>query len=356
VPAREVTAADVAAYYDAKDDDVFARAGRERARPVHQLSASGVGRCLKRGAYQVAGTPTDPGWEEPPPSRAAMAGEAWHEWYLHRLAAECAPVADERIEQPTRIKAAGIELPGRWDFYDVDAQYVHPDDRADLSSVRYDPDHPLGAVMYDLKTVGAWKWGQVLEHGLPYEHWIQGLLYAVGEIQRGGQVDWLVWHYVSRDKGEKHYIVRRYTPQRGAEAIARVEAIVRAAANPDLARREERGPSAGTKMSFSPCDSCPWLDQCWPTAAGRARQAAAVAELPGGAAEAVASYAKARAVKSAAEGDQDFFKLLLDGVEPGEVYPDPDGERAWKYSRTRTGSVSVRATKRPPEHAGKTTG
>lgn len=344
-----VTDADVAAYYDAKDEDVFARAESEGARPVHQLSASGVGRCLRRAAYQVAGTPPDPDWVPRPGSRTALIGEMIHEGYLRRLAAECGPDPDGAIEQPSPVRVAGVTIPGRSDFFDTDAQYLPPEGLPEGSVSRYDPDTPLGSVMFDLKTVGSTKWRSVLEHrDPPYDHWIQVLLYAVGRIQAGYGVDWLVIQYLNRDTAEKHFIVRRYTPERGAEAVERVEAIVRAAGDPDRARREERGPSSALGTRWSPCDSCPWLWRCWPSRSQAAPQAAAIADLPGGEAEAVAAYAAARRVKQRAADDQQFYKALLSGVEAG-VYADPDGYRAWEYRRNRRGSVQVQATTRPAD-------
>lgn len=335
----------VAEYYTRAVERAFDRAGAARARDVHALSMSQVGKCLRQSAFKVAGTPPDASWREHYRREAEM-GTWLHEGLLPALGDRDAPAPGAEgpasavcttgtNETAQVLRAAGLEIPGTYD--------------------RYEPDAPHGPTLMDLKTVGDWMWNRVLDprQGMPQEYVWQSMAYATALLQQGKPVEWLVWIFEHRATGEDWVVVQPFTPDDAVEVLRRVADIVRASAKPTdprLSPREAPGPSAWLKRSFSPCDSCPWLEQCWGQARpGVAPQASAAQETPQGGPRAVAAYAAERTVKASGEDGMAFSRALMTGIPTG-VYEDPDNPGSWlRYSRARNGSVRVAATKPPPQ-------
>lgn len=332
----------IADYYAEATRRAFDRAGAARAREVHALSMSQVGKCLRQSAFKVAGTPPDASWSERY-RREAEIGTWLHEGFLPALGDRDAPApgavgpasavcASGTNETALVLRAAGLEVPGTYD--------------------RYEPDAPHGPTLLDAKTVGEWMWNRVLDRrqGMPKEYVWQGMAYATALLQQGKPVDWLVWIFIHRATGEEWPVVQAFTPDDALEVLRRVGAIVRASADPLKAPREAPGPSAWLKRPFSPCDSCAWLEQCWGQARpGVAPQAAVARETPQGAPRAVAAYAAERTVKTSGEQGMAFSRAVMTGVPTG-VYEDPDHPGAWlRYSRGSNGAVRVTATTPPVE-------
>lgn len=332
----------IANYYTRAVERAFDRAGAARARDVHALSMSQIGKCLRQSAFKVAGTPPDASWSEHY-GRKAQVGTWLHEGFLPALGERDAPLPDAEgpataacatgtNETAVLLRAAGIEIPGTYD--------------------RYEPDAPHGPTVIDAKTVGDWMWEQVLDprKGMPMEYVWQSRAYATALLQEGKAVEWLVWVFLHRESGEEWPVVMPFTPDDALAVLRRVADIVRASADPRKAPREAPGPSAWLKRNFSPCDGCPWLEQCW----GQARppvapQAVMAAEVPQGAQRAVAAYAAERTVKASGEAGMAFSRAVMTGV-PAGVYEDPDHPGSWwQYKRTSNGSVRVAAAKPPAQ-------
>jgi hypothetical protein len=330
----------VADYYTRALERAFNRAGAARARDVHALSMSQIGKCLRQSAFKVAGTPPDASWREQY-RREAEIGTWLHEGLLPALRERDSPApgaegptsavcATSTNEVPLVLRAAGLEVAGTYDGYE--------------------PDAPHGPTLMDLKTVGDWMWNRVLDprQGMPQEYVWQSMAYATALLQQGKPVEWLVWLFEHRATGEDWVVVRPFTPDDALAVLRRVADIVRASAAPLKAPKEAPGPSAWLKQSFSPCDSCAWLEQCWGQARpGVAPQAAVARETPQGAQRAVAAYAAQRTVKVSGEEGMAFSRAVMTGV-PAGVYEDPDHPGTWwQYKRTSNGSVRVAAAKPP---------
>lgn len=330
----ESTPADVEAYYSAQVEAAFARAAAARRRDPHQLSISQLWRCLRQSAFKLAGTPVDESWTEAV-SRQAEIGTWIHEGFLPELLS-VAEAASGAIEQAVLLRAAGLSVPGTYD--------------------RYEPDAPHGPTVADVKTVGEWRWNQVLDKGVPLEYFGQSAGYSLALIQDKRPVEWLVWIFLNRDSGEEIVKAEPFTPDDAAAVVRRAARIVAAAENPDdpaTAPREAPGPSVYLKRPWSPCDGCAWLERCWSRPRPEvAPQAVLLDGDPTGAARAVHSYAAHRAYKKTGEDGMAFNRALLSGVTPG-VYVDPaNPERAARFARTKNGRITITAAKPPKRTSG----
>lgn len=283
------TADDVAGYtralvYRAFEADNTAR---QADRDPTQLSMSGLGGCTRAAAYSIAGTaPTDVA--PPEDARQAMLGTWIHEHLLPGMASAAGP--DAVVEEPVKLKAAGLIIPGTLDL-------------------------ALPEVVKDLKSVKEWRLHGVRRRGTYSEHRVQVMGYALARYQAGYPVKWVVWLYIDRATGEIHVEVEPFTNAAALAVIERVEQIRYNAEDPDRAPREGRGPG----LSFA-CDRCPWLRRCWgddavPGETGAQRSMAATIE---GIAEALELYARAAEVSGPAEKDKEFAKLVVSGVRDGK--------------------------------------
>jgi len=260
---------------------------RQADRDPTQLSMSGLGGCTRAAAYSIAGTPpTDVA--PPEDARQAMLGTWIHEHLLPGMAAFAGP--DTVVEEPVRLKAAGLVIPGTLDM-------AKP------------------KIVWDLKSVKEWRLHGVRRRGMYSEHRVQAVGYALGRYQGGHPVKWVVLLYMDRATGEVHVEVEPFTNAAALAVIERVEQIRYHSEDPDTAPREGRGPG----LSFA-CDRCPWLRRCWgddavPGQPGAQRSMAATIE---GIAEALELYARAAEVSGPAEKDKEFAKLVLGGVADGK--------------------------------------
>lgn len=338
-------------YYSDRTAAAFAAASASRARDPHQLSISQIGRCLRQSAFKLAGTPVDEEWADRN-HRSAELGTWIHLGFLPELAsvleislgddsevelrqrmneAVARLTADDdtvSFEEPVVLRAAGIELPGTYDLYQ--------------------PAAPYGPTLVDAKSAGEWRWRNVLSTGTPEEYRWQSWGYATALVQDGKPVEWLAWLYLRRDNGDELPRVEPFTPDHALEVIRRVGRIVAAAEDPMAAPREAPGPSAALKRSWSPCDNCAWLRQCWPKAApGQAPQAVVARERPNGAAHAALTYHRHSVAQSAAKTGMEFARAVLTGVPDG-YYPDPEQPtQGVKVKRRKDGAITVTAAKPP---------
>lgn len=266
------------------------------------LSMSGLGGCTRACAYSVARTPpTDVAPRED--ARQAMLGVWIDRHLLPRMAEIAGPEAT--IQQPVRLTVGNLVISGTLDL-------------------------ALPEVVWDLKTVKEWRLHGVRRRGTYSEHRVQVMGYALARYQAGHPVKWVCFLYMDRSTGDIHVEVERFTNAAALAVIERVEQIkFHAADGPDRAPREARGPG----LSFA-CDRCPWLRRCWgddakPGKKGPQRTIAATRE---GIEYALALYAAGTVAGGQADKDQEFAKLILDGVPPGTY-------GGWQLKRGKAGST-----------------
>jgi hypothetical protein len=255
-----------------------------------RLSLSGLGGCTRRAAYSVAGTPAS---DVPPPEQARQAnlGTWEHDGLLPQIA-QLLPGA--LVEHPVELHAAGLRIPGRLDLW-------------------------WPGLLLDLKTVGEHRLSGVRRAGAPYpEHVVQTRGYALALHQAGMDVRWVASLYMDRADGGEEPMVERFDAPAALSVISRAEEIVEAAAEPDEARRDGRGPGLG----FT-CDSCPWLRRCWgddaqPGVVGAQRN---LARTDPQVEAALAMYVEARDREAAAKRDKEFAAAIIDGKRWGTYGP-----------------------------------
>jgi hypothetical protein len=238
----------------------------------------------------VAGTPAS---DVPPPEEARQAnlGTLEHDGLLPQLAAL---LPGALVEHPVELHAAGLRIPGRLDLW-------------------------APGLLLDLKTVGEHRLSGVRRAGAAYpEHVVQTRGYALAQHQAGMPVRWVASLYLDRADGGEEPMVERFTPAAAVSVIERAEEIVAAAADPDEARRDGRGPG----LSFA-CDGCPWLRRCWgedarPGVVGAQR---ILARTDPEVEAALALYVEARERESAAKRDKEFAAAIVDGKRWGAYGP-----------------------------------
>lgn len=280
---------------------------RQEHRDVHTLTMSGVGGCLRWGAYTMASTPLSEDLA-PEEARQAMLGTIIHEFLLPSMA-ELVPGA--LIELPVVLKADGLEIAGTLDWLWVDPETG---------------DAEVG----DLKTVREWKLNGVMRDGAYDEHRLQVWGYALAAAQADYRVRWVWWLYMDRSTGEVRTIVEEFDVEKAWAVVQRIAKIKRfATTNPDAATREARGPG------FSPvCDRCPWLRRCWGEKArpGERGVQTILAADAAGIVEALRGLFQASGAGSKAKADTDFYKTVLADVPDGTY-----GE--FKLRRRRSGTM-----------------
>jgi hypothetical protein len=279
---------------DAKVGQAFALATRTKARDVHSLSLSALGRCTRQAAYKLTRTPpSDPptGAEE---SRAAMLGTWQHRGLLPKLRLL---LRGARSEMKVILAAAGLQLSGQADLYWRRA----------------------GGGVLDVKTTREYGLSYIRQFGPRPEHRAQLEGYALACIQQGKPVAWIAYVYLDRATGEHETFIEAFTAERAMAVLDRVAEIVAAARNLRMAPRAEKGPGLSVV-----CDGCAWLRACWgPSARPKEVGAQGEATFRAGRVNAEAArsaaelYAGARAKGTEAEADKTFARALLASLPDG---------------------------------------
>lgn len=295
-----LTSEEVAAELRSAVPAAFSKFSRDRARDPRILSMSGIGGCTRAAAYRVAGVePTDLDLSDE--ARAANLGTWEHEGLLPHLAAVLPGGAT--IEQKTRLRAAGLDIPGHLDLR-------------------------WRTAVVDLKTVGEHRLTGVRRAAAPYwDHRVQVFGYCLGEHQAGRPVSHAGWLYMDRANGDAEIVVEPFTNAAAMMVIDRIAEIVQYADDPEEAPRDERGPG----LSII-CNGCPFLRRCWgPDAVPEhiGPQARLVRNDPDAIA-AMAEYDDARQRESDGKRDKAFAAAKLSRTKFGQYGP-------WKYNRNRDG-------------------
>lgn len=220
--------------------------GQQARRQLFGVSMSYLGGCTREGAYRIAQVEPDPQYVEvmdEDQARAAMVGTWIHDGLLPELAALLAGGEHEmRVELVVPI---GPTENG-----------VTPLTKVDGSTDCYT--RAAGGGVIDLKTVGAFKLGDIDRFGPRNRHRTQVRGYASALVQMGLPVAWTAWVYLDRGDGAVKTVVEPFGREEYVATLRRVQYLVELAANPDDAPRDERGPG----LSWV-CDGCPFLRRCW---------------------------------------------------------------------------------------------
>jgi hypothetical protein len=221
--------------------------GQRARRRLFGLSMSYLGGCRRESAYRIAGCEPDAQYvavmsEEQ--ARAAMVGTWIHDGLLPELAALLAGGDHEMFCE--LVAPVGPS----------DDQGVIPLVKVDGSADCYT--RAAGGGVIDLKTVGAFKLGDIEVYGPRNRHRTQVRGYAAALVQAGLPVAWTAWVYLDRGDGSVKTVVEPFGREEYVAVLRRVKHLVDLAQDPDQAPRDENGPG----LSWV-CDGCPFLRRCW---------------------------------------------------------------------------------------------
>lgn len=274
----------------------FSTMSADRARDPHSLSLSGLGRCTRKAAYQLAGTPVSDVFT-PGQQRAANLGTMIHDLLVPRIA----QVLGGRFEQKVSLRGGGLVLDGRYDVWD-----------------------PEFGEVTDVKTVGENRLSSVRRYGAFKEHRIQGWGYGLALHQAGEQVNRVNILYLDRSRGDQELVQLPFSRATALKVLDRVAELKYHAGEPDNAPRDPDGRTRriGPGWSFE-CNDCPFLRRCWgPDAKPHQREISA--HLPVGAEEVEAvckALVDARERETEAAKDVEWFRSRLRRARPGEYGP-----------------------------------
>lgn len=288
------------------------RAGQQARTNRWGLSMSGIGGCKREAAYRLAGVePTDVALHDAEEARQAMIGTWIHSGLLPQFENV---LAHADIEMPVELRLE-VKLP------DGGFTTLVVPGTADCYS------HVMGGGVMDLKTVNAYRIGQIDHDGVFMSHRWQVRGYATAMRQLGLPVAWVAWLYVDRSTGEVLVAVEPFGPREEEETLAYIERLWESAQVPDYAPRSERGPG----LSWV-CDGCAWLRQCWgPDARPGDSRALQVHDEPE-VAFAARKYKELGAEISELTKEREKWGAMVGRPEMG-AYRDEEGEMIIKYQK-----------------------
>lgn len=275
-----------------------ARGQEARGDALTALTISGLGRCVREGAYRLGGVePSDPRLLASGENRQANMGSAIDAALVPTLA----ELLGGQAHVPVTLRLGDDEVTGTADL-------VLPRIVVDLKSARQS--RMVGAIA-----------------GGPYDnHRRQVIGYAIGLVQAGTPIDWVSWLYLDRETGDEHLITEPLTLELQVWALRRAWEIQGWKDRPHMAPRTERGP--GLSMA---CDSCGWLRKCWgtnarPHTAGPQRR---LGRTVGDVARLLLRYAALGREGKAIEEERELIKtIFMHGSRPGNY-----GDLSWGLTR-----------------------
>ena len=275
--------------------------GQEARRNLFGLSMSYLGGCQRESAYRVAGVDPDPEYvhvmnEEE--ARAAMVGTWIHDGLLPELAALLA--GGEHEKRVELVVPIGPTEDG-----------VTPLVKIDGSADCYT--RAGGGGVIDLKTVGAFKLGDIDVFGARERHRKQVRGYASALVQMGVAVAWTAWVYLDRGTGAVKAVVEPFGEEEYLATLRRVQHLVALSDDPDYAPRDERGPG----LSWV-CDGCAFLRRCWGKDATPGSSRAIAVHDNEGIAYAGERVVELRAEAGALEKKIDFLKAQVGKPDAGQ--------------------------------------
>ena len=275
--------------------------GQEARRSLWGLSMSYLGGCRRESAYRIAGLDPDPQYVHvmnEDEARAAMVGTWIHDGLLPELAALLAGGEHEmRVEL---VAPVGDTVDG-----------VTPLVKVDGSTDCYT--RAAGGGCIDLKTVGAYKLGDIDVFGPRNRHRVQVRGYASALVQAGLPVAWTAGVYLDRGDGSVKTVVEPFGEEEYVATLRQVRYLVELAKEPDSAPRDERGPG----LSWV-CDGCPFLRRCWGKDATPGSSKAIAVHDDEDIAFAGEQVVALRTEYNALEKKIDFFKAQVGKPEAGQ--------------------------------------
>lgn len=275
--------------------------GQAQRRHLFGLSMSYLGGCRREAAYRVAQVDPDPeyvyvmGEDE---ARAAMVGTWIHDGLLPELAALLHGGEHEmRVEL---VAPVGDAEDG-----------VTPLIKVDGSTDCYT--RAAGGGVIDLKTVGAYKLGDIDVFGPRNRHRVQVRGYASALVQMGLPVAWTAWVYLDRGDGAVKTVVEPFGEDEYVATLRLIRHLVELSKDPDYAPRDERGPG----LSWV-CDGCPFLRRCWGQSATPGSSRAIAVHDDADVAYAGEQVVELRARARALEKQIDFFKAQVGHPTSGQ--------------------------------------
>lgn len=275
--------------------------GQQARRALFGLSMSALGGCTRQAAYRVAQLPPDPQHVEvmnEDEARAAMVGTWIHDGLLPELAGLLA--GGEHEKRVEMVVPVGPTVDG-----------VTPLTTVDGSADCYT--RAAGGGVIDLKTVGAFKLGDIDVYGPRNRHRTQVRGYASALVQMGYPVAWTAWVYLDRGDGGVKTVVEPFGREQYVATLRRVQYLVELSHTPDDAPREERGPG----LSWV-CDGCPFLRRCWGEGAQPGSRRAIAVHEDQDIAFAGEQVVALRAQYNALEKKIDFFKAQVGQPSSGQ--------------------------------------
>lgn len=275
--------------------------GQQARRALFGLSMSYLGGCRRESAYRIAGVEPDAQYVEvmdEDQARAAMVGTWIHDGLLPELAALLA--GGEHEKRVELVVPIGPTVDG-----------VTPLTKVDGSTDCYT--RAAGGGVIDLKTVGAYKLGDIDVYGPRERHRTQVRGYAAALVQMGMPVAWTAWVYLDRGDGTVKTVVEPFGEEEYVSVLRRVQHLVQLAEDPDYAPRDERGPG----LSWV-CDGCPFLRRCWGENAEPGSSRAIAVHDDADIAFAGEQVVELRAKYNALEKQIDFYKAQVGKPEAGQ--------------------------------------
>lgn len=277
------------------------REGQEARDNVLAYTISAAGRCVREGAYRLAGTPpTDPELMWTGQNRAANMGTIIHQATLPRLAT----LLGGRAEVPVQLRVGEDLIPGTADLV---AGHI----LLELKSAR------------DSRIVGA------IAGGPYYANRVQAILYGAALVQAGEDIRWVAYLYLDRASGDEYLTTEPLTTTTITWALGVVWKTQMWRSRPDRAPRGEHGPGLSKA-----CDECGWLRRCWgatarPYVRGPQRR---LGRDIGAIGRLLVEHARKGAEYTGLKKERDFLKeVFTAGSRPGNYgdlrwYRTPDGE------------------------------
>lgn len=297
------------------------RAGQEaRGDRLWSLSMSGLGGCPRQAAYRLAETePSDPALAVDQEARQAMIGTWIHAGLLPAFGEV---LHHAEIEMPLELRVPLFDDRGEW------LRELIITGTTDCYS------QVMGGGILDLKTLNAYKLGDIDHDGVKEAHRKQVRGYATAARQIGLPVAWVAWLYLDRATGEALVAVEAFDEDAEAETEDLVRWLWSWAQAPDYAPRGERGPG----LSWV-CDGCAWLKRCWGPEAEPSDKSALQVHDAEDIALAAQKYKELAAEIRALEKEQEVYGAMVGRPKPGtygdvKITYQRDGEEQDKRATT----------------------
>ncbi len=288
------------------------RAGQQARPHLYDLTMSALGGCPRQAAYRLSHTePSDPLLAVDGEARPALIGTWIHAGLLPSL-------GEVLVE-------ADIEMP-----LTLESQVTLPDGTPHTLTIHGTTDcytRAMGGGVVDLKTVHAYKLGDVDHDGVYAAHRTQVHGYAAALRGWGLPVAWVAWAYLDRSTGESLIAVEPFGAEEEQALHRHLQSLISLTRAVDAAPRGHRGPGLSVV-----CDGCPWLRRCWGPEAEPGDTRAIAVHRREDIALAAQKYRELTSQISKLEKEKEAYGAMMGRPAPGTYGPmhisyQPDGEQ-----------------------------